>query len=117
MTRLLPPASLAPVLLVMVAPALSGCVAGLAVGAAGAAARGVAGKPQNNEHAHGSAEAECSNRAAQYGQVHIIDVEQRSPSKIVVWGTADDGKVRRSFECSYGTKVTGFKLRTIGSRR
>ena len=32
--------------------ALSSCVAGLAVGAAGMAARGVAGTPKNNEQAH-----------------------------------------------------------------
>ena len=29
------------------------------------------------------------------------------------WGTVDDGKQRRSFECHYTTKITGFTLRTI----
>lgn len=104
-------------LLAVGALSLGGCVAGLAAGAAGAAVRGVAGKPQNNEQAHSTAEADCGTRAAQYGKVHIIDIEQRSPSKIVVWGTADDGKQRRSFECSFGTRITGFNLRTIASPR
>jgi len=48
--------------------------------------------------------------------VHIIDVQQQTTSKIIVWGTVDDGKGRRSFECSYGTKITGFKLRAITPR-
>ena len=95
--------------------ALSSCVAGLAVGAAGMAARGVAGTPKNNEQAHSVAATDCSTRASQYGNVRIIDVEQRSPSKIVVWGTVDDGKQRRSFECHYATRITGFKLRPIAS--
>ncbi|WEK01683.1 MAG: hypothetical protein P0Y59_08420 [Candidatus Sphingomonas phytovorans] len=112
MTRIL-----ASALLAGSALALSACVAGLAVGAAGMAARGVAGTPQNNEQAHPAATTDCSARASHYGKVSIIDVEQRSPSKIVVWGTADDGKQRRSFECSYGTKITGFKLRPIASAR
>ena len=95
--------------------ALSGCVASVAVSAASMAARGVAGKPKNNEQAQPTAATDCSARAAQYGKVHIIDVEQRSPSKIIVWGTVDDGKQRRSFQCDYGTKINGFKLRTTAS--
>ena len=94
---------------------LGGCVASLAVSAASMAAKGVAGKPKANEQAQPAAATECSTRASQYGRVHLIDVEQRSISKIVVWGTVDDGTQRRSFECSYGTKITGFKLRTIAS--
>jgi hypothetical protein len=106
---------MAPALLAGSALALSSCVAGLAVGAAGMAARGVAGTPKNNEQAHSAAATDCSTRASSYGAVRLIDIEQRSPSKIVVWGTVDDGKQRRSFECSYGTKITGFKLRPITS--
>jgi hypothetical protein len=59
------------------------------------------------------ASAACTARASQYGAVRIIDVEQRSASKIVVWGTAGDGQQRRSFECAYGTSITGFRLRAI----
>ena len=95
--------------------ALNGCVASIAVSAASMAARGVAGQPKNNEGARPQAVAACSGRASPYGKVHIIDAEQHGPSKIVVWGTVDDGTRRRSFECSYGTRITGFKLRAIAS--
>jgi hypothetical protein len=45
--------------------------------------------------------------------VHVIDVQQYSVSKIIVWGTVDDGKQKQSFQCDFGTKITGFKLRPI----
>ena len=95
--------------------ALNGCVASIAVSAASMAARGVAGQPKNNEGARPQAAADCTARASQNGRVHIIDVEQRSASKIVVWGTVDDGLQRHSFQCYYGTKITGFKLQAIKS--
>ena len=101
------------VLLAGSALALGGCVASLAVSGANMVAKGVAGKPKDNEQAQPAAATECSTRAAQYGRVHLIDVEQHSPSRIIVWGTVDDGKQRRSFECHYTTKVTGFTLRAI----
>jgi hypothetical protein len=110
MTRILVSA-----LLAASALSLGGCVAGLAVSAAGMAGQAVAGKPKNNEQAQPAAATECSTRASQYGRVHLIDVEQHSPSRIIVWGTVDDGKQRRSFECHYTTKITGFTLRTIAS--
>ena len=37
-------------------------------------------------------------------------------TKIIVWGTVDDGKQRRSFQCDFGTKMTGFKLRPIAAK-
>jgi hypothetical protein len=92
---------------------LGGCVAGMAASAVGMAARSAQGRPASNEHLKPAAAQECSAQAAPYGTVHIIDVEQHSPSKIIVWGTVDDGKERRSFECDYGTRITGFKLRVI----
>ncbi len=103
-------------LLVAAALALGGCVAGMAASAIGMAARSAQGQPASNEHLKPAATADCTAQASQYGAVHIIDVEQRSPSKIIVWGTVDDGKQRRSFECSYGTSITGFKLRAIKPR-
>jgi hypothetical protein len=36
---------------------------------------------------------------------------------MVVWGTVDDGKQKRSFECGFRTKITGFKLRPIKPMR
>lgn len=92
---------------------LGGCVAGMAAGAAGMAIREAQGEPVSNAHLGREAVAACSERAAQYGTVHIIDVEQRSTSRLIVWGTADDGTQRQSFECGFGTKITGFKLRPI----
>ena len=98
-------------------PALGGCVAGMAASAVGMAVRSAQGQPQSNAHLKPTAETVCSAHASRYGTVHIIDVQQAAPSKIIVWGTVDDGKERRSFECGFGTKLTGFKLRAIPIRR
>jgi hypothetical protein len=47
----------------------------------------------------------------------VIDVEQHSVAKIIVWGTIDDGKQKQSFQCDFGTKISGFKLRPIHAER
>lgn len=96
---------------------LGGCVAGMAASAVGAAARSARGEPVSNEHLKPMAEKACSAQASQYGAVQIIDVERRSTSRIIVWGTADNGRERRSFECAFGTTITGFKLRAITAQR
>jgi hypothetical protein len=95
--------------------ATAGCVAGLAASAVSMAARGAQGEPQSNEHLKPVAQQTCSAHAVQFGTVHIIDVEQRSPAKIVVWGTVTSMSARRSFECTYTTKIVGFKLRAISA--
>ena len=100
-------------LLAASALALGGCVAGMAASAISMAARSAQGRPASNEHLKPDAEKACSAQAAQYGVVRIIDVEQRTASKIIVWGTAGEGQNRRSFECAFGTKITSFKLRAI----
>lgn len=92
---------------------LSGCMAAMAASAVSMAATAAGGHPQSNEALKPQALNDCSNRAAQYGTIHIIDVEQHSVGKIIVWGTVDDGKQKRSFECDYATRITGFKLRAI----
>lgn len=97
-------------------PMLGGCVAGLAVGAADMAVRGVKGEPTPNRHLQPSATNDCTAYAERYGAVHVIDVEQHSASRIIVWGTVYDGKRRQSFQCNYGAKITGFKLRPITTR-
>ena len=99
------------------ASVLSGCAAGLAAGAIGAAARSAQGTPKSNAHLAAEARAACAERAAQHGSVHIIDVQQRRVDRITVWGSVGDGAGKRSFECSYGTKITGFKLRAISPPR
>ena len=48
-----------------------------------------------------------------YGTVHIIDVEQHSRLKIIIWGTVEDGKARRGIKSAYGTKITQFRLRSL----
>jgi hypothetical protein len=65
---------------------LGGCVAGMAASAVSMAAREARGAPASNAHLAPAAAAACSAQAAQHGTVKIIDVEQRSASKIVVWG-------------------------------
>lgn len=101
--------------LLMVAslPATSGCVPMMAASAVSMVAQGARGTPVSNEALQPEARDACTKQAAQYGTVAVIDVEQHAVNKIIVWGTVDDGRQKRSFECDYGTKITGFKLRPI----
>lgn len=103
-------------LLALAAPALGGCVAGMAASAAGMAVKEAQGDPKSNAHLRDVAVEACSARAGQHGAVHIIDVEQRSVDRIIVWGTAGEGDAKRSFECGFGTIVTHFRLREIRKR-
>jgi hypothetical protein len=96
---------------------LGGCVAAMALSAANLAVQSARGTPVSNRHLQPQAQDACSKRAAQYGAVNIIDVQQASVSKIIVWGTVDDGKQRQSFECGFGTAITSFKLRPIVAAR
>nr|WP_294167871.1 hypothetical protein [uncultured Sphingomonas sp.] len=94
--------------------ALSGCVASLAASALGAAARSGQKPYQYNEQLQLAATGACRAHAAQHGEVQIIDWDQRTAGKVVVYGTATSGTNRRSFECTYTNKVVGFRLRAIG---
>jgi hypothetical protein len=97
--------------------ALGGCAAGIAAGVAGAALRSAGGgKSAAAQDLAPAATDACTARASQHGQVSIIDVERRSNGKIMVWGAADDGRLRQSFECRYDGKIVGFKLRPIQAR-
>ena len=97
-----------------IVPVVSGCVPMMAASAVSAAAQQAQGAPTNNQSLQPQAREACTAQAAQYGSVHVIDVEQHSVAKIIVWGTVGDGNQRRSFECDFGTKVTRFVLRPIG---
>ncbi|MBA2466568.1 MAG: hypothetical protein H0V46_03070 [Sphingomonas sp.] len=108
--------SLVPLIAAAALP-LGGCVAGMAAGAAGMAAKSIAGEAPGNDHLRPVARQACEAHAARYGAVHIIDVEQRSAARIIVWGTVGEGAERRSFECAYGTRMIGFKLRAITPSR
>ena len=97
----------------LLATMLGGCVAGIAASAVGLAARSAQGTPASNEHLKPQAREACSAHAAQYGTVHVIDVEQRNASRIIVWGTVADAAQKRSFQCDFRTAITSFKLRPI----
>lgn len=92
---------------------LNGCLPMIAAEAVSMAASSARGQPQSNAALKPDARQACSEMAARYGAIHIIDVEQHSIDKIIVWGTVDDGKQKRSFECDFGTRITGLKLREI----
>ena len=81
------------------------------------AARGAQGRPVSNAALKPQAREQCSAQAARYGAVHIIDVEQRRVDNLIVWGTVDDGTKKQSFQCDFGTKITGFTLRPITPQR
>lgn len=104
-------------LLVASAPLLSGCVPMMAASAVGMAARGAQRSPISNEALQPQARAACTAQAARYGTVHVIDVEQRSIGKIIVWGTVEDAARRQSFQCDFSTAITGFRLRPITPAR
>jgi len=98
-------------LLLCTALVLNAFVAGLAVSALGAVAQSGQTRSESNEHLRPAAEQACSAHASQFGTVRVIDVEQRTTSKLVVWGTATSGAGRQSFECTFTTKIVAFKLR------
>ena len=108
-----------PILLLLAASALplGGCAAAIAANAVGMVASGARGSGTANAHLAPVAAKACSERAAAHGAVHIIDVEQRSADRIIVWGTVEQSGHRRSFECAFGTSITSFKLREIRVRR
>ena len=104
-------------LMILTALTLSGCVASMAASAVGAAVSASRGRPVSNEGARETAISQCSALAAPYGAVHVIDVEQRSVERMVVWGTTEGRNGRQSFECAFGTKVVGFKIHPIAAAR
>jgi hypothetical protein len=105
-------------LLLLASLPLGGCAASIAASAVGAAVR-AADKPDPvpTEDPGPAARQACTAEAQRYGvTVKIIDTEYKSASQLTVWGTVEDAKQRRSFECRYEGKVTGFKLREITGR-
>lgn len=105
-------------LLALAALPLGGCVAGLAVGAVGAAVR-AADKPAPppKEDPGPAARAACTVRASPYGEVRIIDTVYKSAAKLVIWGSVEAQGRRRSFQCRWDGKIVGFELREIEGRR
>lgn len=104
-------------MILLAAPALGGCAAQAVLAAAQLA--NYIPKPQraSNAHLKPAATQACTQRAAQYGSVHIIDVEQRNTDRLIVWGSMiDAAQRRRTFECHFTTALVGFKVREIGSQ-
>ena len=91
--------------------ALGGCAVQAAMLAAQVAPeiRGPMGP--KNAHLKPQALEQCTQRAQQYGSVYIVDVEQRRADRIIVWGSVTDARQqRRTFECHFTTRLSGFKL-------
>lgn len=105
-------------LLALGALPLSGCAAGLAASAVGAAVR-AADKPDRapSEDPGPAARAACTARALPYGTVRIIDTVYKSPAKLVVWGAVEGEVGRRSFQCRWDGKIVGFEMKEIEQRR
>jgi hypothetical protein len=97
--------------------ALGGCVAGMAMSAAGMVAQSAQGRQSSNAGLQPQAREACTAQAAKYGTVHVIDVEQHSTIRIIVWGAVETAQGRQSFECDFGRQITGFKLRPITLQR
>ena len=97
--------------------ALSGCAASLAASAVGAAIQASQGQPRAIANLNEVAAEACRAHAARFGEVRIIDVVPRGPDKAVVWGAVETAAGRRSFECRYAGKISGFKLRAATPRR
>ena len=109
--------SFLPLLLIAALP-LGGCAASLAASAVGAAVQ-AADKPEKapTEDPGPAARAACTAEAAKHGEVTVIDVEYRSASRLIVWGTVANGAQRRSFECRWNGKIVEFKLRDSAQAR
>ena len=98
-------------LMVVATPLLGGCAVQAALMAAQLAPeiRGPMGT--KNAHLRPEAIETCTQHAAAYGSVFVLDVEQRRADRIIVWGSVTDGSQRRrTFECHFTTKLARFKL-------
>ena len=103
--------------LVLLVPATAACVPMMAASVAGMALRGANRPGADNSALKPQAEAACIARATPHGQVNVIDVQQKRPDLIIVWGTAGEGAARRSFECHFTSQVERFTLRAIEPAR
>ena len=93
---------------------LSGCAAGIAASAVGAAVR-AADRPDRapKEDPGPAARQACTVHASQYGTVKIIDVVYKSAAKVVVWGSVEGASGKRSFQCRWDGKIVGFEMKEV----
>ena len=100
----------------LAAPVLGGCVAQAALAAAELAQYAPEPRRVSNAHLKPAATRACTERAAMYGSVFVLDVEQRRSDRLVVWGSVTDAQQRRrTFECQFTKAIVGFRLREIGA--
>ena len=97
--------------MLLATPALGGCALQAAMMAAELAPQLHGPMGPKNAHLKPQAIRECTQQAAQYGSVYIVDVEQRRADRIIVWGSVTDSQQRRrTFECHFTTRLGRFKL-------
>lgn len=98
-------------LILAATPALGGCAAQAVLAAAQLARYIPEPERPSNAHLKPVATQACTQRAAQYGSVYIMDVEQRRADRLIVWGSVTDAQQRRrAFECHFTTSLVSFKL-------
>lgn len=103
-------------LILLATPALGGCALQAALAAAELARYVPEPERTSNAHLKPVATQACTQRAAQYGSVFLLDVEQRRADRFVVWGSVTDPQQRRrTFECHFTTALVSFKLHQTGS--
>ena len=101
-------------LLVLAAPALSGCALQAAMLAADLAGDIPRHQGPSNAHLKPAATEACTQQARQHGSVYIVDVQQLYPDRLIVWGSVTDAQQQRqTFECHFTTAVVSFKVREI----
>lgn len=101
-------------LILFATPALGGCALQALMAASELAQHLPKPERASNAHLKPTAIQACTQRAAQYGSVHVIDAEQRRTDLIIVWGSVTDAQQRRrTFECHFTTALVSFRLREI----
>jgi hypothetical protein len=101
-------------LLLLTAPALGGCAVQAAMAAAEIAPQLKGPLGPSNAHLKPTATAACTQRAAPYGSVYIVDVAQPRRDRILIWGSVTDPQQqRRTFECHFTNRVTTFRVHEI----
>ena len=101
-------------LLLIAAPALSGCALQAALAARELAQYVPEGQRQSNAHLLPVATQACAERARQHGTATIAGETQPRADLIIVTGSVTDAaQVRRTFECHFATRITRFTLRDI----
>jgi hypothetical protein len=102
-------------LILLATPALGGCVAQAALAAAQLAQYVPEPDRPSNAHLKPVAVQACTQQAARYGTVHVVDTGHLRADRMVIGGSVTDAQQRRrTWECIFTTKVESFRVREIG---